>query len=145
VSVCLVCLVWSVPIEFPRRCFSVNPRNCTYAFPRRCISTFYTCIQWGNLCHRFEIIYLLKKADLSMWWALKSRGMSVECIVPGDYGKGDFLSYLYFLCSSPRCCVLLCEYFFLRMFCTIVLFPTYILYSFLILRILCWSTLRAYF
>ncbi len=28
-----------------------------------------------------------------MWWALKSRGMSVECIVPGDYGKGDFLSY----------------------------------------------------
>jgi len=45
-----VCLVRSgpvrsVPIEFPRMCISVNPRNCTYAFPRRCISTFYTCIQ----------------------------------------------------------------------------------------------------
>jgi hypothetical protein len=40
-----VCLsVWSgpvrsVPIEFPRKCISVNPRNCTYAFPRRCIIT----------------------------------------------------------------------------------------------------------
>ena len=33
-------LVWSVPIEFPRMCISVNPRNCTYAFPRICISTF---------------------------------------------------------------------------------------------------------
>jgi len=32
--------VWFVPIEFPRMCISVNPRNCTYAFPRRCISTF---------------------------------------------------------------------------------------------------------
>ena len=27
--------VWSVPIEFPRKCISVNPRNCTYVFPRR--------------------------------------------------------------------------------------------------------------
>ena len=27
--------VWSVPIEFPRKCISVNPRNCTYAFRRR--------------------------------------------------------------------------------------------------------------
>jgi hypothetical protein len=34
--------------------------------------------RWCNLCHPFEIIYLLKKADLSMW-ALKSRGMSVVC------------------------------------------------------------------
>ena len=44
-SVCLsVCLsVWSVPIEFPRKCISVNLRNCTYAFPRRCIITFYSC------------------------------------------------------------------------------------------------------
>ena len=33
-------LVWSVPIEFPRMCISVNPRNCTYAFPHRFISTF---------------------------------------------------------------------------------------------------------
>ncbi len=33
---------------------------------------------WGNLCHHFEIIYLLKNADLSMG-ALKSRGMSVVC------------------------------------------------------------------
>ena len=32
--------VWFVPIEFPRMCIRVNPRNCTYAFPRRCISTF---------------------------------------------------------------------------------------------------------
>ena len=34
-------LVWSgsfVPIEFPRTCISVNPRNCTYEFPRGCIS-----------------------------------------------------------------------------------------------------------
>ncbi len=38
-SVCLS--VWSVPIEFPRKCISVNLRNCTYAFPRRCIITFY--------------------------------------------------------------------------------------------------------
>ena len=30
----------SVPIEFPRKCISVNPRNCTYAFPRMCISTY---------------------------------------------------------------------------------------------------------
>jgi hypothetical protein len=40
-SVCLVRLVWSgssVPIEFPRTCISVNPRNYTYEFPRRCIS-----------------------------------------------------------------------------------------------------------
>jgi hypothetical protein len=36
--VCLSGLVWSVPIEFPRMCISVNPRNCTYAFPRLCIS-----------------------------------------------------------------------------------------------------------
>ncbi len=28
----------SVPIEFPRRFISVNPRNCTYEFPRKCIS-----------------------------------------------------------------------------------------------------------
>ena len=40
-----VCLsVWSVrsgpsvPIEFPRTCIRVNPRNCTYEFPRRCFS-----------------------------------------------------------------------------------------------------------
>ena len=31
--------VRSVPIEFPRKCISVNPRNCTYAFPRRCFIT----------------------------------------------------------------------------------------------------------
>ena len=32
-------LVWlSVPIEFPRRFISVNPRNCTYESPRECIS-----------------------------------------------------------------------------------------------------------
>ena len=37
--------VWSVPIEFPRMCISVNPCNCTYAFPRMFISTFYACIQ----------------------------------------------------------------------------------------------------
>jgi len=30
------------------------------------------------MCHHFEIIYLLKKADLSMC-ALKSCGMSVVC------------------------------------------------------------------
>ncbi len=30
--------VWSVPIEFPRRFISVNPRNCTTEFPRKCIS-----------------------------------------------------------------------------------------------------------
>ena len=28
----------SVPIEFPCRCISVNPCNCTYEFPRKCIS-----------------------------------------------------------------------------------------------------------
>jgi hypothetical protein len=28
----------SIPIEFPRKCTSVNPRYCTYGFPRRCIS-----------------------------------------------------------------------------------------------------------
>ncbi len=33
--------VWSgpsVPIEFPRRFISVNPRNCTNEFPRKYIS-----------------------------------------------------------------------------------------------------------
>ena len=48
----------SVPIEFPRRFISVNPRNCTYEFPRKCISVnpsklffsvnstvLYTCIK----------------------------------------------------------------------------------------------------
>jgi hypothetical protein len=60
--------------------------------------------------------------------------------------KGDFFSYTCTFCALlPRCCVLLCESFFLRMYCTIVLFPTYVLYNFLILQILCWSTLHAYF
>ncbi len=30
----------SVPIEFPRRFISVNPRTCTYEFPRKCISVY---------------------------------------------------------------------------------------------------------
>jgi hypothetical protein len=30
--------VRSVPIEFPRTCICVNPRNCTYEFPRRFFS-----------------------------------------------------------------------------------------------------------
>jgi hypothetical protein len=38
-SVCLSGPVRSVPIEFPRKCISVNPHNCTYSFPRRCIIT----------------------------------------------------------------------------------------------------------
>jgi len=28
----------SVPIEFPLKFISVNPRNCTYEFPRKCTS-----------------------------------------------------------------------------------------------------------
>ena len=28
----------SVPMQFPRRFISVNPRNCTYKFPGKCIS-----------------------------------------------------------------------------------------------------------
>jgi len=50
-SVVVVVVVGSVPIEFPRMCISVNPRNCTYAFPRMCINllrlhsiVLYTCI-----------------------------------------------------------------------------------------------------
>jgi len=49
--------------------------------------------------------------------------------------KVDFFSYTCTFCALlPWCCVLVCESFFLRMYCTIVLFPTYVPYNFLILQ-----------
>ncbi len=75
------------------------------------------CKIWGNLCHCFEFIYLLKKADLSMC-ALKSRGMSVVCTwgLRGIF----FLTLVLFVLSSHgavRCFVA-------------GLFPTYVPYNF---------------
>ena len=75
--------------------------------------------------------------------ALKSRGMSAVCTwgLRGIF----FLTLILFVLFYHGAVCFLCESFFLSMYCTIVLFPTYtILYYFLILRNLCLTKLRAY-